>query len=205
MLNTDQARFMEVRTGPAGHTLSEHQFRKAYAYAETMESEIQRTGSFIEPLSDHGHLLARGERFDALGGEAMIRDVYKARYGVSMNQRREALLANEQALGPEARQRAFEDACAMEAQIRDGETMPYYRASDQASVGLARDLEITERGALNLMKTVYAERTGRDLYEDGKSWEASYHAPVRDAARQERARASEQRADQPLRSRAYSR
>jgi hypothetical protein len=164
-----------------GRGLTESQFREAWNIAGIVHSEIKTSGSFRDKLTDYAHAFARGERFDALRGEATLRDVYAGRYDQSMNQTREALIANEKALSTAAKNRALTAAENVAILIQEGPTRPFYQAYDASSVTLAQELNITQNAAKSLMKDAFQTTYGRDLYEHGKEIEEAYHKPVREA------------------------
>lgn len=177
----EQSRMAAARDSYSGRTLTESQFQKAWALAGVFNDEIRRTGSFIEPLTDYAHAYARAEKFDALRGETILRDLYKERFGETMNQTREGLLAAEAALPDIAKTRALDCAEAIGELIRKAPTQPFYKAYDRAAVSLSAELKITQVAAKALMKDAYEAHHGRDLYEVGKALEKEHHLPVREA------------------------
>lgn len=116
-------------------------------------------------------------------GETIIRDIYKSRYGQTMNQTREGLVERKEALGPDAKQEAFEYAQRVCDDVQSGETMPFYQAFDRQALPLAQTFGITESGAKTLMKDAFQAAQGQDLYERGKALEKEFHLPKRDAER----------------------
>jgi len=161
--------------------MTQTQLRQATAIADVIHAEIQHSGSFREALTDYAHAFARNERFDALRAENMIRDVYSAARGQSMNQTREGLLATEEALPATAKTRALECAEAIGQLIQAAPTQPFYMAYDRAAVTLSGELGISQSAAKGLMQDTFKERHQKDLYEHGKELEEAYHRPVREA------------------------
>lgn len=106
--------------------MTETQLKQAVAIADTMHAEIQHSGSFIEPLTDFGHAFARSEKFDAMRAEKMIRDVFSATRGQSMNQMREGLTAAEESLPDIAKTRALDCAESIGGLIQAAPTHPIY-------------------------------------------------------------------------------
>ena len=157
-----------------------------------MHRNIRTSGSFVEKLGDYSHAFARAEKFDAIKGETIIRDIFKARYGLSMNQMREGLLAREKEIKDTIKEPAIEHARALEPLIRDGDTMPFYKAYDQEASKMAKNFGITQSGAKAMMKEAYQEIEGRELYDTGKALEEKYHLPHRDAEKQQREAAREE-------------
>lgn len=169
------------RDSYSGRSLTESQFREAMAITEIIHAEIENSGSFIEKLGDYSHAFARNQKFDALRSEKISRDLYTARYGQSMNQTRETLLKAEEALPDIAKTRALDCAESIGALIQKAPTQPFYQAYDRAAVTLAKEFGITQTGAKQLMKDIYQQHHGRELYAEGKEIEAAYHTPVREA------------------------
>lgn len=179
--NDRQARIQAARESFSGRTLTESQFREAWAISGIINGEIHKTGSFREKLTDYAHAFARSEKFDALRGETILRDIYQGRYGQTMNQTREALMEREAKLPETALDRALVHAEAIGPMIQEGATQPFYQAYDAAAVLLARELGITQLGAKSLMNEAYKNAHERDLREAGKEIEEAYHKPVREA------------------------
>ena len=121
----------------------------------------------------------------------ILRDIYAERYGQSMNQTREALLENEKKLQEPDGDQALSYAKVIPTLIQQGETMPYYKAQDQAARSFAHQHSISEVGAKKMMAEAFENSGGRSLYEYGKELEEKHHTPVREAKRE--ARKAEQR------------
>ena len=191
-------RIAEARASFTGKSLTESQFAESWALAGVMAHSIRASGSFHEKLTDYAHAFARSERFDAVKGETIIRDIFKARFGVTMNQMREGFQEREGEVRDSAREQAMVHARSIERLITDGETMPFYRAYDRASATFAESFGITQATAKTLMKDVYREVECRELYETGKALEDQHHRPKVEA---EQARRDEARDRSPTRSR----
>lgn len=178
----------EARQSFTGRTLTASQFDEAWALSGIVAREIEKSGSFRDKLSDYAHAFSRTERFDTLKGEDIVRDIFKARYGQTMNQMREGLMVREsdieQAIDPDALRHAHSVADL----IREAPTMPFYRAYDQAAVAFAAEFGITEAGAKEMMKAAFAAQEGRELYEAGKEAEEQYHKPAREEAERSESR-----------------
>jgi len=184
MVKDDPMKYYEARTGFTGKTLTHTQFDEVWSIAGIIKRNIEKTGSFVEKLSDYSHAFARTERFDQLRGETIIRDIFKDRYEISMNQMREDKLERDKNLPENARSVAQEEAYRVLDLIRDGETQPFYRAYDTSAYNVADVLNITESKSKELMKDTFYESEGRDLYEVGKEIEKEFHEPAREAARE---------------------
>lgn len=174
-------RLAAARESFSGKTMTETQLVEAVAIADILHAEIKDSGSFIEKLTDYSHAFARNGKFDAMRSEKMIRDAYSATRGQSMNQTREALMANEEKLRETGDPAILLHADSVLQIIENGSTQPFYKAYDQAAVALSDTLSITQTGAKAMMKDAFAVKHGADLYERGKAAEEAYHKPVREA------------------------
>ncbi len=179
-------RILNARQSYTGKSLTDAQFDESWAVAGIMEREIRKTGSFREKLTDYAHAFSRSEKFDAMKGETIIRDMFKSRYDQTMNQMRETIQERENTVKQVAPEKALEHAKQVPDLIEQGETMPFYRAYDIQARALSEDLGVTETGAKTMMKDAYQSATGRDLYEDGKAAEKTFHEPAREAEREAR-------------------
>jgi len=195
MTENDQMKLLDARNSFTGKTLTASQFDESWAIAGVMEREIRKTGSFREKLTDYSHAFARSEKFDQMKGETILRDMYKARYGITMNATREGLMAREKIMAESSHERALAQSQSIAGLIKDGDTMPFYRAYDHAAVEMAQKHNITETGAKTLMKEAFAQAEGRELYTAMKDVEKEFHEPVREA---------EQAARQAVKSKARS-
>jgi len=184
MTENDQMRLNEARTSFTGKTLTASQFDESWALAGVMEREIRKSGSFREKLTDYSHAFSRSQKFDQLKGETILRDIFKSRYGETMNQMREGLLERENCLRDAGQDQALHHARSIEGMIKTGETMPFYRAYDHAAVHMAGQHNITETGAKELMKAAYHDAEGKELYETGKALEKTHHEPAKEASKE---------------------
>ena len=186
MIENKQMKEWEAKNSFTGKTLTVSQFDESWAVAEIIHRGIEKTGSFREKLTDYSHAYARSEKFDQMKGETIIRDIFKARFGETMNEMRLDLKKREENPTEDARKVALSEARRIEPMIRNVETMPFYRAYDHAAYTLAQHLAITETGAKELMKETFREAEGQELYDHGKAVEKEFHQPVREAAQQAR-------------------
>lgn len=179
MTNTDT--LQAARETFSGKTMTETQLTQAHAIAGILHAEIQRSGSFKEALTDYSHAFARNEKFDALRGEAMIRDLYSARYGQTLNQTREGLIATADSLPEHAQTRTLDCAETIGDLIQAAPTQPFYKAYDRAANTLSAEFGITQVTAKKMMSEAFEQTHGKDLYAHGKEVENAYHKPARDA------------------------
>lgn len=178
---TAKERRQEARQSFTGSRLTHRQFAESWQIADILHRAILHSGSFVDKLADYAHAFARTEKFDAARGEIILRDMFTARYGQSLNELRKDVLAHEAMVKDHLTESALDYAQAIPERIRAGKTLPFYQAYDQAAVAMARKHDITEVGAKTLMKNAFRQAGGRDLYTVGKAAEEEHHAPVRRA------------------------
>ena len=179
-------RAIDARESYSGRGLTDSQFEEAWAIAGVLARGIKKTGSFHEKLTDYAHAFARSEKFDTMKGEVILRDMFKARYEQTPNQMREKLIEREKAPSQPMKEEALTYARQFEGLIKDGETMPFFRAYDRAAAAFADQSGISETGAKKLMQDAYRDVERRELYETGKAIEEKYHTPKREAERSAR-------------------
>lgn len=186
----ENQRVAEARDSFSGRILTNAQFDEAIAITGIIEREIRKTGAFKEKLSDYAYAFARTERFDVAKAETILRDLFKARTGVSMNQMREELAEREAKLTIDQKVRAHEFAYAVGNMIEHGDKISFNRALAHQGEMLAQELGITDAAAKRLMKEEFKANTDLDFYEWGKNLEEIYYHPQIDAEKQ---RAEERR------------
>lgn len=174
---------LQARQSYTGCRMTESQFDEAWNITGIINREIHKSGSFIEKITDYAHAFARSQKFDAARGEVMIRDLYSARFGESMNETRENLMGREAFAKEAAKEHALKHAHSIGSMIKDGATMPFYQALDRAGLNMARRLDITETGAKRMMADAFEQAEGKPFREHFKDIEAEHHIPVRDAER----------------------
>ncbi|WP_171173683.1 hypothetical protein [Ruegeria sp. HKCCD8929] len=173
----------EARQSYTGNRLTDSQFDEAWNITAIIHREIRKSGSFREKLTAYAHAFACNESLDPMRGETILRDIYSARHGESMNQTRKGLMEREAILRDTGDDQALHHARMVETLIQDGPTMPFYRAYDISAVEMARQHGVTESGAKSMMKEAFEKAEGRDFYISGKKLEEQYHRPVREAER----------------------
>lgn len=187
---TDDRR-ISARESFSGRLLTEPQFEEAMAITGIIEREIQRTGTFKEKLGDYAHAFARTEKFEAMKAETILRDLFRERTGRSMNQMREALMAKEERLTPEDRQRGYQFAVGVGDMIRIGNTaegrrMTFNRAYAYQAQVFSTELGITDTFAKSVMSAEFKVQRGTEFYDWGKSLEREFYRPQVEADRQRR-------------------
>lgn len=185
----ENERVASARESFSGRLLTDGQFDEAMAVTGIIEREIMRSGAFKEKLGDYAYAFARTENFDAMKAETILRDLFKARTGRSMNQMREELAEREEKLPKQERSLAIDYARAVGSMIRDGDKINFNRAFAHQASQLAGELRITDAGAKRLMKEEFAAKEDRDLYAWGKELEGQFYKPQIEAEKQDRERA----------------
>lgn len=187
---TDDRR-ISARESFSGRLLTEPQFDEAMAITGIIEREIQRTGTFKEKLGDYAHAFARTEKFEAMKAEMILRDLFRERTGRSMNQMREALMAKEERLTPEDRQRGYQFAVGVGDMIKVGNTaegrrMTFNRAYAHQAQVFSTELGITDTFAKSVMSAEFKVQRGTEFYDWGKALEREFYRPQVEADRQRR-------------------
>lgn len=203
--NQEREGLIEARESFSGRLLTDTQFYEAVAITGIIEREISRTGKFKEKLGDYAHAFARTNNFDVMKAEEIIRDVFKARCGQTMNQMREGLMSREEQIftgqkttepnGEEVAEvrlsqseinRVATDTREIEPMIRDGNKMSFYRAYSHQASNIAKELGITESKTKALMGDIFRAQEKQNLYDWGKKLEDEYYRPQIEAEAQAR-------------------
>lgn len=181
MTNIDATAATNVRESFTGQSLTESQIEESSAIAGILRGKIRKSGKFIKPLTKYSEAFASDNKFDVLRAETIIRDVFKALYGQTMNQMRVDLAEREAIIRETGEDQALHHARSIGTKISEGETMPRYRAFDEAAREMAQQHSITEVGAMDMMKDAFAKAEGRDLFNYCKELEQQFHVPKREA------------------------
>ncbi len=181
-----------ARDSFSGRLLTDAQFDEAMALTGIVEGEIRKSGAFKEKLGDYAYAFARTERFDAMKAETIIRDLFKARTGQSMNQMREGFAEREAKLTGEQISLAYDFALAVGKMVEEGDKISFNRAFAHQAAQLAGTLKITDVSAKNLMREEFVAAEGREFYEWGKEIEQKFYRPQIEAEKQQRAERSQE-------------
>ncbi|MGE0279578.1 MAG: hypothetical protein AB7P20_03045 [Rhizobiaceae bacterium] len=186
-------RLVEARESFSARLLSDAQFDEAIVITGIVEREIKKSGSFKEKLADYAYAFARTESFDAAKSEGILRDLFKARTGQTMNQMREQLAEREEKLTPVQKRGAYQYAEAVGEMIQNGDKISFYRAYAHCGKAFAEDLGITHAGAKRLIKEEFQAAGKGDFYEWGKAIEEQFYRPQVEAERKQREERAERR------------
>ncbi len=201
----EMQRIGEARNSFSGNLLTDRQFDDAMAITGVVERRIKETGTFKECLNDFSNAYARTERFDAMRADSTIRDLFRIRTGVTMNQMRESLMEREAKLFDRKNNPAENELrCAYQAanqaahKVEEGNKMKFDRAFAYEAAVLATELDITDAGAKKLMRESFQETENRELYDWGKELDDTYYRPqIEMEKRQRREEKSYSRSPEP--------
>lgn len=170
----------------SGRLLTDAQFEEVIAITSIIAREIRRSGAFKDKLGDYAYAFSRLEKFDAAKAETIIRDLFKERFGVTMNQMRENLIEREQRITDEEKRAGYEHAMAAGRLVENGPMMPFYRAFCQEAQAFAATLGVTDAFAKAVIAAEFkaAERT--ELSDWGKELEDRFFRPQIEAEKKKR-------------------
>jgi hypothetical protein len=185
-------RVLEARESFSGRLLSDAQFDEAMAITGIVEREIRKSGAFKEKLGDYAYAFSRTEKFDPLKAETILRDLFKARTGQTMNQMREGFAERESKLTRAQTGQAYDHAIAVGKMIEEGNKISFHRAFNHQATQLAGQLGITDAGAKRLMKEEFkTAEADLDFYEWGKDIEERFYKPQIEREKEQRERGQE--------------
>ena len=188
----EMERLRAARESFSGRPLSDAQFDNMIAITGILKRRIERTGAFVDDLRDFAYAVARTEGIEPMRAETIIRDLFKARTGQTMNHMRERLAERESKLTKAQTGLAYDFALATGKMIEDGDKISFNRAFNHQAAQLARELGITDAGAKRLMKEEFkAAEADLDFYEWGKDIEERFYRPQIEAERQQRERSQD--------------
>ncbi|WP_425088885.1 hypothetical protein [Stappia sp.] len=186
--STEADRVRAARESFSGRLLTNRQFKEAVAVTRILEAEIQRSGTFKEKLGDYAYAFARTERFDAMKGETILRDLFKERTGQSMNEMRKAFVESEEALTDDHRAQAYRRAAGIEGMMEAGDKLGFTRAAAHQAEALAREIGITDACAMRVMAEAFEAARDIAFRDWGKELDERIYRPQIDAEKQTRKR-----------------
>jgi len=182
----EMERVKSARESFSGRLLSDPQFDEAMTITGIIEKEIQKTGRFKEKLGDYAFAFARTEKFESHKAEVAIRDLFKERTGMSMNEMRELFVKREETLSETQKRSAFTAALQVGKMIEEGDKISFHRAFSHEARTLGSDLNITDLGAKRLMGEQFEAVNGEKFYDWGKEQEKKFYTPQIEAEKQTR-------------------
>ena len=137
-----------------------------------------------------------------MNAEKIIRDLFKERTGLSMNELRESFQQREENLTQEQRQAAFPYAKEVGSMIENGNKISFRRAFSHQAKDYTTKLNITDLGAKRIMSEQFEAVQSEKLYDWGKAKEKQFYRPQIEA---EKANRAEMKSAKQQRGMAYSR
>lgn len=198
-------RIAEARMSFSGNLLTDRQFYDVIAITGILERRISETGMFKDCLNDFTNALARTELFDPMKADTIVRDLFKLRFGMTLNAMRKGFMETEDALFDRRKnpaeaelQKAYQAAVETGQLVEQGTKMTFHRALSHEAALLAHDLGITHNGAKKLMAESFKEIEGRELRDWGKELDEKYYRPQIAAEKKQRSASKPQsRKQQP--------
>lgn len=183
-----------ARESYSGRLLSDPHFNEAMMITGIVEKEIQTSGRFKEALNEYSTSFARPKKsLSAANAETILRDFFKERTGVSMNDMLERFRKREESLTEEQRKAAFPYAVEIGSMIEKGDKISFHRAFSHQAKDYATKLSITDLGAKRIMSEQFEAVNGEKLYDWGKAKEKEFYRPQIEKEKQSRAQHKQKR------------
>ena len=190
----EMERVKNARESYSGRLLSDPHFNEAMMNTGIIEKNIQATGKFKEVLDEYSAAFAHTKQnMSVVKAEKIIRDLFKQRVGLSMNELRESFQQREENLTEEQKSAAFPYAKEVGTMIEQGDKISFSRAFAHQAKDYATKLNITDLGAKRIMSEQFEAVTGDKLYDWGKKQETKFYRPQIEAEKQARASQKQQR------------
>lgn len=187
-------RVLTARESYSGRLLSDPHFNEAMMITGIVEKEIQATGRFKEVLDEYSVAFARPKKnLSPSKAETIIRDLFKERTGLSMNELRESFQRREESLTEEQKRAAFPYAKEVRTMIENGDKISFSRAFSHQAKDYATKLNITDLGAKRIMSEQFEAVQGEKFYDWGKTKEQEFYRTQIEAERQARVSQKQQR------------
>lgn len=186
----EMERVKNARESYSGRLLSDPHFDEAMMLTGIIEKEIQATGKFKEALGGYANSFANPKKnLSAINAETIIRDLFKERTGLSMNELRESFQQREESLTAEQKKAALPYASEIGTMIEQGDKISFHRAFSHQAKDYATKLNITDLGAKRIMSEQFEAVKGETLYDWGKAKEKEFYRPQIQAEKQARSEA----------------
>lgn len=190
----EMERVKNARESYSGRLLSDPHFNEAMMNTGIIEKNIQATGKFKEVLNEYSAAFAHTKQnLSVVNAEKIIRDLFKERVGLSMNELREAFQKREEKLTEEQKNAAFPYAKEVGTMIEEGNKISFSRAFAHQAKDYATKLNITDLGAKRIMSEQFEAVQGEKFYDWGKAKENEFYRPQIEAEKQARASQKQQR------------
>jgi len=148
----EMKRVAQSRDSFSGRLLSDPHYDEAMMVTGIIEKEIQSTGRFKEVLNEYSAAYAHTKKnLSVVNAEKIMRDLFKERTGLSMNEMRESFVQREESLSQQQRTAAFPYAKEVGSMIEQGNKISFHRAFSHQAKQYATELNITDLGAKRIM------------------------------------------------------
>ena len=183
----DTGMIAECRDGFSTRLLTDPQFEEFVSICTILNREIHKSGSFIEKLESYAFTVSRNEKgINAGKADTIIRDLFKAMFGQSMDQMRKALQKSEEELSEDALANGYDYAIQTLKMIEEGNKIAFHRAYAHQAALMATEIGITDIAAKRLMSEQYEAQEGHAFYEAGKQVEDKFYTPQIEAEKRSR-------------------
>ena len=190
----EMKRVSQSRDSFSGRLLSDPHYDEAMMITGIIEKEIQSTGRFKEVLNEYSAAYAHTKKnLSVVNAEKIMRDLFKERTGLSMNEMRESFVQREESLSQQQRTAAFPYAKEVGSMIEQGNKISFHRAFSHQAKQYATELNITDLGAKRIMSQQFEAVQGEKLYDWGKAKEKEFYRPQIEKEKQARASAKQER------------
>jgi len=180
-------RVSSARESYSGRLLSDPDFDEAMLVTCILEKEIQKTGRFDEKLNEYAGAYAHTRNnLSVVKAEKIIRDLFKERTGMWMNDLRKEFVQREEGLTDIQKRAAFPYASEIGPMIEKGNKISFHRAFSHQAKNCATELNITDLGAKRIMSAQFEAVKGEKLYDWGKGHEERFYKPQIEAEKQDR-------------------
>ena len=144
----EMQRVSTARESFSGRLLSDPDFDEAMLITNIVEKEIQKTGQFAQKLNEYSAAYAHTRKnLSVIKSEKIIRDLFKERTGMWMNDMRKIFEQREESLSDTQKRAAFPYAQEIGAMIEKGNKISFHRAFSHQAKTCAMELNITDLGA----------------------------------------------------------
>ncbi len=183
----EMQRVSTARESFSGRLLSDPDFDEAMLITNIVEKEIQKTGQFAQKLNEYSAAYAHTRKnLSVIKSEKIIRDLFKERTGMWMNDMRKIFEQREEGLSDTQKRAAFPYAQEIGAMIEKGNKISFHRAFSHQAKTCAMELNITDLGAKRIMSEQFEAVKGEKLYDWGKDHETRFYKPQIEAEKQQR-------------------
>lgn len=194
----EMERVATSRDSFSGRLLSDPHYDEAMMITGIVEKEIQSTGRFKEVLTEYSAAYAHTKKnLSVINSEKILRDLFKERTGMTMNEMRETFVQREETLTETQKRTAFPYAEAVGTMIENGNKVSFHRAFSHQAKQCAVELNITDLGAKRLMSQQFEAVNGEKFYDWGKEQEKTFYRPQIEAEKQRSAIARSQSKQSP--------